>query len=130
MSKRKKHKKKFKAQLHQAMQEIQRNKTSIQEQGNIETKKLAKPQNDSVSQKRQENKIEPEKLSEIAPTKVGEGVKSDEYNYVKKDVLKIITIVAICIVLLVGIWILSLKTNYISNFANTLANFSHLSQGE
>lgn len=126
MSKKKKNKKKFKAQLHQELQKIQQQQSApvTEELKNGKTYEPADKAPEKITEQKSEfrtPKVDKEKKTEET---------LDEYSYVKKDITKIVMIMSICIVLLVTIWILSLRTNYVSNFANQLATFFHLSQGK
>lgn len=53
-----------------------------------------------------------------AKTEAPDVYQTDEYAHVKKDIRKILIIMLIIVIVLIGIYLLSLKTSFLTNFGN------------
>ena len=104
-------------------------------------KKKHQAQYNITSPKTTEREISPggEILEEIldnkpAPTDheledIHDAYKTDKYDHVKKDIKKILIIMAIIIVVLIGIYILSLKTTILTSFGDWVYRILNITTG-
>ena len=64
-----------------------------------------------------------------APENLHDVYKTDKYDHVKKDIKKILIIMAIIILALIGIYILSLKTTILSSFGDWVYKILNIQTG-
>lgn len=109
MSKKKKFKKQLKAQIFQQLQNA-----TIKE---------------TIPNKTIENTPKTKEIKDvIQPIAAAKPqAQTNEFAYVTQDVKKIAIIFAICVVILLAIYYLGLKTNYIIDISNWLAKALHIS---
>lgn len=107
----KKFKKNLKAKIHQQLQ-------AISSQPSIPEKKIAETSVAKV--------IEPPKQKISTSAKINAQSTDEDYSYVKNDLKKIALIYGILLLVLAGIYILSLKTGYVVDISNWLTKILHL----
>ena len=103
-----KKKKKFRAQLAQQLQQIQQNTAN-------DTNDNTPKKNPAINKK----------------TEAIDKIDLDQANdkFVKKEIAQIIFAVIICMIILVGIWVLDKQTSYINDFSNWLTRILHVGGG-